>query len=45
MTPQEFVSLLEQADVKGAELVREVKPGHNVHDFDIEAPAVASSLR
>jgi len=29
----------------GAELVREVKPGHNVHDFDIEAPAVATTLR
>jgi hypothetical protein len=29
----------------GAEVVREVKPGHNVHDFEIEAPAVAYSQR
>lgn len=28
-----------------SELVREVKPGHNVHDFDLEAPPVTASTR
>ena len=28
----------------GGEVIREVKPGHNVHDFDIQAPPIVSSL-
>lgn len=27
------------------ELVREVVPGHNAHDFDLEAPAIVSNRR